>query len=279
MRPRRVSLPEPKDEHHQWATRTWIRMGTAVSREITRDDLDCQELRTFLKKEIAPAQGGCFGGPRYALTEKSTDQAIDYIKRKGDLSGDKTLPFKEFETVTKLLRLHKGSSANIIFSLFDLNGDDKLNEGEFWDLRRFYAGENPIEEEIEAEMERFGLNAEKHITKEFYMKWLKASDKQGFRPWETYGHLCWHEPTKGKPAHCKMKFRDTNVTCMSCLNLKPEKLICRPDWDPFLASSNPNWPDKHGKPRRVVGQRSYFSRPCSVTDRNHNLTGRGQRPP
>merc|ERR1712039_1062026 len=40
----------------------------------------------------------------------------------------------------------------------------------------------------------------------------------------------------------------------------------RPSWNQRLATSNPNWPDSSGKPRRPKGMRGYLSRPQSMAD-------------
>mmetsp|Transcript_44334 Transcript_44334/g.128953 ORF Transcript_44334/g.128953 Transcript_44334/m.128953 type:complete len:434 (-) Transcript_44334:78-1379(-) len=102
----------------------------------------------------------------------------------------------------------------------------------------------------------------------------------GWRPWETYSHFCWHDPTRGKPSHARMKFRDTSpcTTWSPCGSSSSKRRAARedprPDWNPYLASMSPNWPDKNGKSRQILGRRQYFLRPQSLPELSRYLSSK-----
>lgn len=99
---------------------------------------------------------------------------------------------------------------------------------------------------------------------------------ESWRPWHNYKHFCWNEPTKGKPGHTKMKFRGTTIRRSSSLAgdfdfSTAADVSQQHGWNQRLATSHPNWPDRDGKPRQVVGRRKYFSRPQSLPELQRHL--------
>lgn len=108
--------------------------------------------------------------------------------------------------------------------------------------------------------------------------------EESWRPWHNYQHCAWHEPTKGKPSHTKMKFRDTTAPASMLRKANSGTLsnagaaafdhgemMRRPDWNQRLATAHPNWPDKEGRSKQIVGRRRFFSRPQSLPELKRHL--------
>mmetsp|Transcript_163673 Transcript_163673/g.524869 ORF Transcript_163673/g.524869 Transcript_163673/m.524869 type:complete len:468 (+) Transcript_163673:79-1482(+) len=306
-------------EHHEWCIKMWRRMDRDDSGYITLDELHCKEFRCVLKKVIAPDTGNNMGGPRYARAQMSMDQAVSFLMRKADMNDDSMVSFQEFKSFMQTLRIDHGEfhTANLIWALFDLDTDGFINEIEFREILRFYLGHDATESQFQEEWALLDCAGRGKVTKELYVSWLRLSEhpvlrchapptanpaasaldggaagwdelppaearRDGgdqWRPWHSYKHLAFHEPTKGKPNQMKMKFRDCSKT-RSQTNLgsdgspKPPSSDLRPDWNQHLATSHPNWPDKHGKPRRVVTQRHFFQRTQSLPELRRHLESR-----
>lgn len=197
-------------------------------------------------------------------------------------------------------------SAEMIFALFDTNTDGNIDEKEFREVFRFFLGHDPTEREFQEEWGRLDAQGRGQVTREEYVFWLQASQNPVFRwhspdvvsrrgsmlsrrasadggasscddldlqrgvgswrPWDNYPQFCWKDPTRGKPSHVRMKFRDTRAVRRTGPTAKVDAAgaLDRPDWNPHLAGTHPNMPDKHGKARTPMGSRIFFSRPQSL---------------
>lgn len=165
----------------------WIRMDRNRNGSLSLAELDCEELRTVLKSVIAPAAGTSVGGAAapYARAQMNTEQAVSFILRKADLNHDGTLSFEEFESFTLMLRKLPSSVAShtsdLIFALFDLDGDHLINEAEFREIYRFYTGHRPTEVEFQAEWRRLDRAFHQAVTRDEYAEWLRASESPHFK--------------------------------------------------------------------------------------------------
>lgn len=103
-----------------------------------------------------------------------------------------------------------------------------------------------------------------------------------WRPWDSYRHFCWNGSSTGKPDQA----RDTSETMSSCGKSSAQQggssgsgsrprlsssMQSRPEWNWRLATAHPNWPDKNGKPHRIVQQRQFFQRPQSLPELKRHL--------
>mmetsp|Transcript_28761 Transcript_28761/g.72235 ORF Transcript_28761/g.72235 Transcript_28761/m.72235 type:complete len:424 (+) Transcript_28761:71-1342(+) len=312
-------------EHHAWASRVWLRMDRDNSGFLTRQELDCEEFRSILRKALAPNTGSCMGGAKYARAQMNMDQAVYFFMRKADVNSDNSISFREFKSLMQVLRQGHGAvdTADMIFALFDLDTDGRIDQDEFREIYRFFLGHEPPLQEFMEEWGRLDCEGAGMVSRDQYITWLQTSanpifrwhspgietpknasgsnavgattggsshsgsmaeperERGKWRPWDDYRHFCWSEPTKGKPNHTKMKFRDTGrVTNGSFGRRRTASAaafnheIVRPEWNQNLATSHPNWPDKDGKPRQIVGRRKFFSRPQSLPELKRHLDSR-----
>jgi len=151
---------------------------------ITRNELDCEELRDVLREVIAPFSGQKgVGGPSYARTQQNTEQAIDFCLRKADFNHDTSLSFTEFKSFLVTLRSKQGAShtADLIYALFDLDGDGRVNQAEFREIYRYYLGHHPTKEEFETEWRRLDAEGHDEVTREEYIRWLQGSANPIFK--------------------------------------------------------------------------------------------------
>jgi len=325
----RPSRFAPKDtfspqEHHDWASRVWLRMDRDNSGAISRQELDCEEFRSVLRKALAPNTGSCMGGPRYARAQMNMDQAVYFFMRKADINDDNSISFPEFKSMMRILRQAHGElhTADMIFALFDLDTDGYIDQDEFREIYRFFLGHDPTLTEFMVEWQRLDSEGAGKVSRNRYIDWLKASQNPVFRwhspqaestnnalgsdacgaqgdhlaitqeptkervqwrPWENYKHFCWHEPTKRRSNHTDWKCQSTesipNLHVGSTRSLSSTAAhfggeMVRPEWNQRLATSHPNWPDKDGKPRQIIGRRKFFSRPHSLPELKRHLDSR-----
>jgi len=169
-------------EHHEWCMRMWRRLDRNLSNSITREELDCEEFRSVVKAVLAPNTGACMGGPRYARAQMNMDQAVSFCLRKADLNANGSLSFDEFKAFMVVLRQpHLARfTANLIFALFDLNGDKRIDENEFREVYRFYLGRIPTEAQFKEEWNRLDDSATGFVTLEDYVEWLRTSPNPVF---------------------------------------------------------------------------------------------------
>lgn len=213
---------------------------------ISRDELDCEEFRTILRKVLTPTVGRNMGGMQYSRAQMNMDQAVQYFLRKADCNQDNSISFEEFKAFMRTMRTGAYDSANSIFALFDLDSNGIIDEGEFREIYRFFLGHAPRDWEFQEEWGKLDVHGDGKVTKDQYMTWMRETqnplfsghapvdqqqleeeedgawamggstngfqfqkDADGWKPWHSYSHFAWSEPGKGKPSHVKMKFRAT----------------------------------------------------------------------
>lgn len=177
---RRLSV-SPR-EHHEWCLGMWKRMDRDNSGLITKQELDCEEFRNVLKSVLVP-NSHTTGGALYARAQTNQEQVLRFCMRKADLNNDGSLSFEEFKSVMRCLReetLEK-HTANLIFAMFDLDGDQAISENEFREIYRFYLGHNPTFAEFSDEWARLNSNLSGCVSREMYIRWLQSSQNPVFR--------------------------------------------------------------------------------------------------
>lgn len=231
-------------EHHEWATKMWRRMDRDNSGSITRGELDCEEFRSIVRAILAPGGSVGMGGALYARAEMNMKEAISFCLRKADINSDGTINFSEFESFTWCLRSQDGArhTSNLIFALFDLNGDNRISEKEFREIFRFYTGRAPTELEFQHEWGRLDKAGEGRVTQAQYIRWLQTSADPVFRQHappldDSLDAVAWSPPSSAKGV----------------------RLGGRQQWNQRLVEANPNV-------RCPVARRSYFSRPQSLPE-------------
>merc|ERR1712224_1014557 len=110
----------------------WRRMDRDNSGALTRQELDCEEFFAIIRAVLLPTNQATrgFGGPVYARVALDMDQAIHFMLRKADINHDGKLSFDEFKSFISVLRQPQLAThtANLIFSLFDVNRDQCVDE-------------------------------------------------------------------------------------------------------------------------------------------------------
>merc|ERR1740117_2051819 len=123
------------------------------------------------------------GGPVYARAAMDMDQAINFALRKADINSDNKLSFVEFKQFMLVLRQPQLAThtANLIFSLFDVNRDLCVDQMEFRQIYRFYLGRNPTEVEFQEEWARLDTEDRGRVSREDYVRWLQTSNNPVFK--------------------------------------------------------------------------------------------------
>mmetsp|Transcript_49347 Transcript_49347/g.107453 ORF Transcript_49347/g.107453 Transcript_49347/m.107453 type:complete len:385 (+) Transcript_49347:106-1260(+) len=170
------------DQHYDWARSLWNRIDRDRSGIVTRDELNCDEFQEVLRAIIAPSTAGA-GISTYGRAEQNVTQAIEFCMRKADLNHGGTLSFEEFESFLRALRAESDPehSAQLIFALFDLDGDLTLDMQEFREIYRYFLGHQPTAAEFQAEWDRLDQAGQGHVTQKQYVKWLQTSANPKFR--------------------------------------------------------------------------------------------------
>jgi len=168
-------------EHHEWCTKNWRRMDRDESGEMSAKELDCEEFHAILRGVLAPQAEGRTGGASYHRAEMNMNRAVNFCMQKADFSSDGTLNFKEFKSFMLYLRnSRQKSTADMIFALFDLDGDEVIEEAEFREIYRFYLGHFPTEAEFQAEWARLDRRGEMKVRRKDYIHWLRTSPNKLF---------------------------------------------------------------------------------------------------
>jgi Ca2+-binding EF-hand superfamily protein len=145
---------------------------------ITRKELDCEEFRDVLRYVITPHVASLgTGGAVYARVTQNIEQAMDFCLRKADFNNDKSLSFEEFKAFLVVLRSKHDAAytANLIFALFDLDSDSRINQAEFREVYRYYLGHHPTANEFAAEWARLDAGGHDEVTRDEYTRWLQTS--------------------------------------------------------------------------------------------------------
>lgn len=237
--------PSPP-EHDEWALRMWKRMDRDHSESITRLELDCEEFRTILRAIIAPHKPG-MGGTVYERAEMNMDQAINFCLRKADLNTDSTLSFKEFKSFTWCLRQDFAKhSAHLIYSLFDLDANGRIDEAEFREIYRFFLGHNPTEVQFQKEWTKLDIDGRQHVTRDEFFRWLQLSRNPIFKQ---------HAPPLERQ--------------LSAPSLSEEG--SKPSWGRTRFADRPMWNERFNTQKNInesapPSRRNYFLRPQSETE-------------
>jgi len=252
----RYALPESNSprSHHEWAKTMWDRMDRDHGGTITRQELDCEEFRSVIRAVLTGSTNT--GGALYSRSAMNMDQCMHFILRKADLSGDGILDFKEFKSFMWMLRnqtLGK-HTANLIFSLFDVDGDQVLTEKEFREVYRFYLGHNPTEKDFKEEWNKLDDDRNGTVPREEYIRWLQTSTNPIFKqhaPPVEDGEDLWASSSgsrkvKEDPFMPRMRSRST-------------------------VRDRPKWNQKWNQPincNKVLpqGERAYFSKSSSLPE-------------
>lgn len=151
--------------------------------EIDRSELDCEEFREVLRQIITPQSAVGSGGVSYARVQQNIEQCVDFCLRKADFNNDRSLSFEEFKSFLVVLRSSQGAghTADLIFALFDLDQDNRINRSEFREIFRFYLGHHPTAEEFNTEWGRLDAGQNDEVSRKEYIRWLQTSANPVFR--------------------------------------------------------------------------------------------------
>jgi len=233
-------------EHHAWCLRMWNRMDRDDSQTLTRAELDCEEFLSVIKSVLNPNMDNSTGGALYSRAAMNIEQAINFCLRKADSNHNNRINFDEFKSFLWYLRqTHQPrNSANLIFALFDQNSNDVIEELEFREIYRFFAGRNPTECEFQDEWARLDIFAAGEVTRLQFIKWLESTPNPIFDRFSK-GNVS-SEASRGSDEEIKKKMR------RSLSSGKP-----RPRWNQRFCTANPNT-------ELPSERRTYFMRPHSL---------------
>lgn len=264
-------------------------MDRDESQELTAKELDCEEFHSILRGVLAPqaASGKSAGGATYHRAEMNMNRAITFCMQKADFSSDGTLNFNEFKSFMLYLRTSRQkSTADMIFALFDLDGDEEIEEAEFREIYRFYLGHFPTEAEFQAEWARLDRRGEQKVRRKDYIHWLRTSPNKLFSM---------HAPPVEAGASAEMTSeralspQHQSIMSKSSQSL-PELARSRraisggngwgrrspgpglvPPWNERSLEDRPKWNQRFNagvnmNPHKPRGQRIYFSRPQSLPE-------------
>jgi hypothetical protein len=115
--------------------------------------------------------------------QQNVEQCVDFCLRKADFNNDRSLSFEEFKSFLVVLRSSQGAghTADLIFALFDLDQDNRINRSEFGEIFRFYLGHHPTSDEFSTEWARLDSGGNDEVTRAEYIRWLQTSANPIFR--------------------------------------------------------------------------------------------------
>jgi hypothetical protein len=250
------------------------------SHGITREELDCEEFREAIKQVLVPDAGtGSWGSSQYARHETNTKEAVNYCLRKADFNSDFSLSFVEFKSFLMVLRSKQDAAhtANLIFAMFDLDGDKRISQSEFREIYRYYLGHHPTLEDFVSEWRRLDAGGNDEVTRDEYIRWLQTSKNPIFKQ-----HA---PPVRG--------FSSDAVSSMSTLSKRssrmPDPAVSKTTSDRSLlglAESHMNktspfvkarWNQNFNTVKNMnhempALQRAYFSRPQSTVELDRYFT-------
>lgn len=257
--------PLTAEEHNEWALKLWERMDRDGSGSMTAEELNCDEFQDVLKSVIAPDLVGKVGAKAtYGRSCINIEQTIAFCMQKAGQNQDGTLSFKEFRSLLRMLRNDNmaSSTGNLIFALFDLDGNQTLEKEEFMEVFRFYLGHRPTLAQFEEEWGTLDKEGAGFVTREQYTTWLQRNKNPIFRqhaPPVALGSDSGSVASRsGAPRRATRPYRPAP-------GLTPESFAeggFKPPWNPRFRGQDTTLINP-AMPRRM---KSYFSRPASLPE-------------
>jgi len=176
------------------------------------------------------------------------------------------------------------STADMIFALFDLDGNEEIHEAEFREIYRFYLGHFPTEEEFQAEWGRLDRRGEMKVRRKDYIQWLRTSPNKLFSmhapPVEAGAAAEARTTERGlSPQHQSIMSNSLPDLARSRRAISGGSSLKRrspgpglvPPWNERSLEDRPKWNQRFNagvnmnqeKPRN---ERTYFSRPQSLPE-------------
>jgi len=247
------------EEHHEWALNLWRRMDRDHSGSITREELNCEEFQDMLHSVIAPDNTSPGAHATYGRSEMHIQQALDFCLRKASLNSDGTLSFAEWEAFTKMLR-NQGDEHNrvhLIFAMFDLDGNNRIDKEEFVGIFAFFVGHQPCMFEVETAFEQMDKYDKKEVTRNQFIRWLKTDAPLNFKHHAAGVHVDPEEEEEAKKKAAKVKPRVKKI------HRPAPGLLPRSDSVPTWTNSwHSLWND------RFVGKDPFIHNKCPVRMRH-----------
>lgn len=270
-----MSADLTEDEHTKWAQSLWFRLDRDRSGEITSEELNCDEFQEILRLALTPKAAGHDGSrASYGRSEQNVKALLEFCIRKADMNGDGTLQFAEFRALLRSLRSDTLEHASeMIFAMFDLDGDQTIDREEFIEVFRYYNARNPREDELTEEWARLDPFGKGHATKTEFLRWMQTSKNPVFRQ---------HAPPLSAPSSPQVG-SPTSVRSPSSPAMKktkkPEDQRPAPGMLPHMYHESSRdvsrmpWNQRFRGTDTVLlnkelpaGQRKYFSRPQSMPE-------------
>lgn len=277
--------PVSNAEFDDWARKLFNRIDRDKSGSITKDKLNCEEIRSVFHTCLAPGNS-CTAS--YARSVMNVEQALAFCLRKADINRDGVLSFREFASFLRALKNEADieHATDWVFALFDVDGSGDLNLDEFRQIFRFYMGRTITENEIEKSFSKMDPGGSGICSRACYVKWVAE-----FAPSEFRNHA---GPVGEGESRTPSVLSDAmdSKTDLSCLmkgvrgpTPSFEKMMLRRVNPPF----KPPWIERLNTTNVVVlnpmepkRRKQYFSRPqslpelkryCRLHDRCKSLLG------
>lgn len=262
-----MALATSLEEHEMWAKKLWTRMDRKKSDIITAEELNCDEFFQIIRYILAP-QVADSGVASYGRSEVNALQTVTYCMKKADKNEQGFLTFKEFEAFLLELRgaIHKDKEvvAELVFALFDYNGDLWLEESEFREAFRYFVGHRPTEDEFHKQWTVLDLKRVGRVRVPEYALWLRTAASAEFRRYApaVLGALK-HSPSarkKSSPA-APLPFRPAPGVVPPYADQLPELI---PLWNERWGTKDPS--EQNAAFRGNKRMKTWFSRPQSLPE-------------
>jgi len=174
-----IPLTDDPEEHRRWAAALWRRMDRDESGTITKEELNCETFQNILRDILAPKRVGK-STSTYARAAMNVTREIDFLMRKADINSDGSLQFDEFSSFVQVLR-ENGSAGDLIFALFDLDGNEVIDHDEFLEIYRYFLGHRPTVREFEKEWSNLDVDGKGVVSLQEYNNWLRTNSNPIFQ--------------------------------------------------------------------------------------------------